>query len=90
MLTNNIILVISGSDILRRLGIWFRPPLNNVVKPTNAKSPHELPIDLMVIKWDKHEVVACDMSSRTGRCHTTPFVVLSLMYTISEGPQLDA
>ena len=63
---------------------------NNVVKPTNAKSPHELPIDMMVIKWGKHEDVACDMSLRMSRCHTTTFVVLSVMYTISKGPQLDA
>ena len=48
------------------------------------------PIDLMVTKWGKHEVVACGMSLRMSHCHTTPFMVLSVMYIIYEGPKLDA
>ena len=33
MLTNNIILAISGRATLRSLGVWFRPFANNVRDP---------------------------------------------------------
>ena len=37
MLTNNIILAISGCDTLRPLGIWFKPFANSVREPKYHK-----------------------------------------------------